>query len=126
MIQGCQKAENYSAGTSSCVLLQLCVLDGDQNIIVITYMTRDQFELFITTSICIAQAVGHYNCKIMSDNDHGHVFYVKVFSPKDVARFHAHSWAWRNEYVMFCRIKKLVISEVYSHLLEAGRACMWF
>uniref|UniRef100_K3YAP1 Uncharacterized protein n=1 Tax=Setaria italica TaxID=4555 RepID=K3YAP1_SETIT len=60
-------------------------------------MTRNHFEPFITSSVCIAQVMGNYNCKIVPDDDHGHVFYVKLPLPEDAARFHGHSWVWWNE-----------------------------
>lgn len=61
-------------------------------------MTRNHFEPYITSSVCVAQVMGNYNCKIVPDDDHGHVFYVKLPLPEDAARFHGHSWVWWNEY----------------------------
>jgi hypothetical protein len=44
-------------------------------------VTREHFELFVTTSIVVKHVISDYSCRIVYDDNSGLIFYVRLPYP---------------------------------------------
>ncbi|KAF8740721.1 hypothetical protein HU200_013773 [Digitaria exilis] len=89
-------------------LHQLGVWSGDQDCIVLAVVSQDIFQPAISVSVVVNHVMGRYTIPIVHDDDHDHVFLVRLPSAADVERFHGHTWTWWSEEVFFRRVLRVV------------------